>query len=206
MFGVKTVALLILGLIVLSGAIYDLTTTGGQCAIGTYSPETGYTCDPLWMTLGATFVFPDDNLWKGTEGMLSLQAKTPAERAEMGIDAEIQESHSRNMIYLGFAGLIFLFAFLSYVFYKITPSSIIDASAKMMPLVTALAIMGLLMAMYDDKPEPGFMELPGTDGKTPFKGLRHFLANPDVLKGVVDDTSVLPGILTTDDILDNSTS
>lgn len=199
-FSIKGLVILASILVLFGGAMYDLTTTAGRCGLALTSPQAGYSCDEFWGTIGKTIILPDQNIGKGVTGILNIREVEQSALDELGIIPDIQESQFRNQIILGIVGIGVLFLFLSYVFIKLSPSSGIDAGSLGVSILAAFLVLTALMVMFDDGPEPGFMEIPGAN--TPFKGLRSLMAHPEVLRDVVDETSVLPGTLTTDDIFE----
>lgn len=202
-FSIKGLFILVSALLLFGGAIYDITTTGARCGLSVTAPEGGYSCNDLWWTLGKTAIMPDQNIGKGTLGIVTLRGASNETLEEIGVMRDTQEASYRNQIIIGVVGMVVLFLAFCWIFIKISPSSGIDAGSMGVSILAAFLVISLLMVMFDDGPEPGLLSVPNVN--TPFKGIRTLMANPDVLSAVVDDTSILPGTLTTDDII-NETS
>lgn len=199
-FSIKGLVILAAAIMLFGGAFYDLTTTGVRCGLSVVNGNTEYSCDEFWMTLGKTVIMPDQNVGKGTLGIMAIRDADNETLSELGILADTQEASYRNQIVLGIVGVGVLFLFLIYIYIKLSPSSGIDAGSLGVSILAAFLTLSLIMVMFDDGPEPEFMSVPGIN--TPFKGVRTLMANPDVLSAVVDDTSILPGTITTHEILD----
>jgi hypothetical protein len=77
---------------------------------------------------------------------------------------------------------------------KVVPSYAYDASVMVIIFMLAIGILAGVQVGYsslvEGKPE------------WPFGGLMMLVYNPHVLWNVIDDTSILPGTLTSDDILE----
>lgn len=203
MFGVKGILILVTLLMLFGGAVYDITTTAGRCALAVSQPQLGYDCDDLISTLGRTVISPDRNIRRGTEGIMVLRNLDNQTLSEIGVLRDAQISQFNMQIILGWAGFLVLFAFLAYVFIHAGPASSIDAGSLAIAIFAAFMIMAVASAIFDDNPEHGAFAIFGE--RTPFKGIRLFLANPDVMSSVVDETSVLPGTLEVDDITGDAT-
>jgi hypothetical protein len=197
-FSIKGLVVLAAALLLFGGAFYDITTTGARCGLSVTNPNAGYDCNEFWGTLGKTVIMPDQNIGKSTLGIVALREADQYTLESLGIMAETQEASYRNQILLGIVGIAVLFLFLAYVFIKLSPSSGIDAGSLGVSVFAAFLVLSLIMVMFDNGPEPGFMSIPGVN--TPFKGVRTLLKYPNVMSDIVDDTSILPGTITTDEI------
>jgi hypothetical protein len=107
-----------------------------------------------------------------------------------------------QQIILGLVGTVILFLFLTWFFIKATPSSVIHIDSKGMAVLVAMLVLGILMVLAyqysDNTPEHGYLAIFGD--LTPFRGLRLFISEWDVVMITVDSTSILPGTLTTGDL------
>ncbi len=204
-FPIKGLILLVAFLVLFGGAFYDLTTTSARCGLSftEVGKENNYTCNEMIITFGKTVVVPDQNIGKGVQGILSMRALGPEVLDQIGVLADIQEQQFIYQIIIGFVGFLVLFGLLAFIFIKISPSSGIDAGSLGVSLIAAFLLISLLMVMFDESAEPGFFGIEGA--KTPFRGIRLLLSNPDVLFSVVDETALLPGTLTTEEIIAKNT-
>jgi len=201
-FGLKGIILLAAFLLLFGGAFYDLTTTAGRCGLSVTNPELDYSCDEMYTTVGKILVMPDRNVATGITGVKTMQNVSDETLTEIGVLRDTQSKQYQQLILLGLIGWIVLLGLFSYIFIKLSPASGIDAGSLAIAIFAAFLVMAAFSAICDDTPEHGHLAIFGE--RTPFKGLRLLLANPDVLGGVVDETSLLPGTLTVDDIVNGT--
>lgn len=202
-FGLKGIILLAAFILLFGGAFYDLTTTTTRCGLSITNPEMNYSCDDMVSTVGKTVIMPDQNIGKGVNGIVTMKNLDNETLSKLGVMYSSQKASFMNQIILGGVGLAVLFGILAYVFVKLSPASGIDAGSLFMSLFAAFLVLSLIMVAFDDSPEPGIFSVFGD--RTPFKGVRTLIKYPDVFMDAVDETSLLPGTLTTGDIL-NGTS
>lgn len=195
LLGVKGILILVTLIVLFGGAMYDVTTTGVRCAIGTMG-NSNYTCEEFGFTIGSVFVSPDRNIATGVDAILTLreyQVTNPEQYQELAGLISTDEQGYRNQILIGIAGLIVLLGALTYFMLKITPSSILHIDSKFTSVAFAILLFISVYMFYT-----GWYE---GDLQIPFSGLWKLVTNSDVLLDVVDHTSALPGTLTTDDII-----
>jgi hypothetical protein len=194
--GVKGIFILVALIVLFGGAMYDVTTTGVRCALGT-AGRGNYTCDDFGLTIGSVFVSPDRNIGSGVDSILILrefQVNDPEEYENIKELVTTDEQGYRNQIFIGLAGLIVLIGFLIYLMMKATPSSIIHIDSKFASIMLAFLIYVVVYLAYT-----GLYE---GNAQMPFTGLMSLISHTDVLMNVVDYTALLPGTLTTGDIVD----
>ncbi len=182
------------------GAVYDLTVTSARCGLSYATPAANYTCDEMWPTIAKTIMMPDQNIGKGTIGVMAMRELPDETIEQFGVVRDVQEQSFRTQIIIGIVGLGFLSIFLSWFFIKVSPASGIDLGSLSVSILCAFLTISVIMVMFDESAEPGFLGI--ENARVPFKGLRTLLAHPDVMATVIDDTALLPGTLTTDDILE----
>jgi hypothetical protein len=189
--GIKGIGLLVIALIIFGGAIFDLVTTGGQCAL-VLAGAGDFDCGEFTASIGSTFITPDRNVWKGTMGIVELRGMDNETLSSLGIIADAQEDGFRRQIYYGLAGIILLVVLMIYIFLKMVPSSSFDASVTLLVILLAVGIVAGLQVGYS-----AFVE---GQPEWPFSGVMTLANNPMVLGNVIDDSSLLPGTLETGDI------
>ena len=194
-FGIKGIAILIGIILIFGGALYDITVTGVRCGFA-LSGSTEYTCDEFYESTGKTLIIPDRNIKKGTLAIMKLRSYDNETLTELGIIQEVQEQTFRNQILLGLVGEFILFLFLAYIFIKLSPSSSIDLGSILIAILLAIVLMAFIQTGYS-----AFIE---GEPEVPFSGLWTLLEHPEVLSEVVDQTAVLPGTLTPDEILNET--
>lgn len=192
--GIKGIGLLVIALIIFGGAIFDLVTTGGQCAL-VLAGAGDFDCNEFTASIGSTFITPDRNVWKGTMGIVELRNMNNETLSELGIIADAQEDGFRRQIYYGLAGVALLVVLLIYVIMKMIPSSGFDASVTVLVILVAVGIVAGLQVGYSS-----FVE---GQPEWPFSGVMTLVNNPTVLGSIVDDTSMLPGTLMVEDITED---
>jgi hypothetical protein len=193
--GVTSIIIIAMVLMFFGGAIYDITAAAGYCGLAVTDPNSNYDCGTLWDTVGRTFVFPDRNIYEGTATLQKLRDMEPSQLDELGIVAQATANDAEFQIIRGLAGFFILFGFLAFVFIKAGPSSSIDAGSKFIAILAALLVMLAMSAIFDDTPEHGEFAIFGE--RTPFKGIRLLLSDPEVMADIIDDSSVLPGTMNT---------
>jgi hypothetical protein len=197
--GVKGFFILIVLIVLFGGAIYDMTTTGVRCALGTMG-HGNYTCDEFGNVAGATIVFPDRNIESGVDSIMTLrelEINDPELYASLEPLITTDEQGYRNQILIGIAGMLVIFAALIWFFIKMTPSSVIHIDSRASAVILALLVYIVAYLMFT-----GFIE---GELQMPFTGLFKLIGNTEVMSELVDYTSALPGTLTTEDILDGET-
>lgn len=212
--------ILVFVLYIFGGAVYDITTTSARCALY-FNPEMNtfnYTCNSLIYTLGNTVLFPDTNVKDGTNEILAIRALsdkfnnqdvlnqlnqtgilTQHDVDNIMIKQTGDETESRFKIIRGLVGLFVILMLLIYVFIKATPSSLVFIDSRIQSIVMAFVVVSLIMVMVDSSPDTGVLSIEGLN--MPFKGVRTLLSHPEVMYDIVDQTSLLPGTMTTDEIL-----
>ena len=198
LIGVKGFFILIVLIVLFGGAIYDVTTTGVRCALGTIG-KGNYTCDEFGQVAGATVVFPDRNIEAGVDSILTLrelEINDPELFTELGPLITTDEQGYRNQILIGIAGTIVIFAALIWFFLKVTPSSLIHIDSRMSAVLMAFLVYVVAYLMFT-----GFIE---GQIQMPFTGLFKLIGNTEVMSELIDYTSALPGTLTTGDILNDT--
>jgi len=195
----------IIGIITLfGGAWLDLTATGARCALGV-SGVGNYTCNELGHVAGSTIILPDRNIKLGVESITAMRRMDIAAVRESGMfdnDTmqgmeslyQSKESGFRMQIIMGIAGLIMIILLLVMFFYKVTPGSKIDAGSAGMCILGAFLVICVIHIAFTGLVE-GRAEMP-------FTGVITLLFNADVMWDVVDESAVLPGTMTSDDILE----
>jgi hypothetical protein len=194
----------VIGLLTLfGGAFFDLTTTGARCALGVVGTG-NFTCDELGHVAGSTVILPDRNVRLGVESINQLRSIDLDAVKESGVldDAslkgldslyESKESGFRLQIILGLGGIIIILLIPMIIFYKFTPGSKIDAGSLGM-----CVLGGILLVSFVHLAFTGLVE---GQPEMPFTGVATLVMNQNVMWDVVDDTALLPGTLTSDDII-----
>lgn len=202
-FGFKGILILAAVMILFGGAVYDLTTSGVRCGIGVANPATNYTCEDLTASFGRTFVFPDENVNKGVNGVLVLDTLPNETLAEIGVMRSAQRSSFQTQILIGIVGTVVMVGILAFIFTKIAFSSGHELGAFFICLLAAIVVFSFMQvagySLGNAESEPGYLNVFGD--ATPFRGIRNLMKNPGVFAEAVDQTSILPGTLTTNDIL-----
>lgn len=184
----------IIGILTLfGGAFFDLTTTGARCALGV-SGVGQYNCDEFGGVVGSTIILPDRNVKIGTEAILKLRNLDDDTIEAMGPLYTTNERGFRMQIIMGIVGIMVIVGLLSYVFIKFSPGSKIDAGSYGICVILALVVVMTLHVAYT-----GLVE---GQAEVPFTGVITLVQHPQVMWDVVDETSMLPGTLTSKDILE----
>ena len=199
MIGIKSIFMIVVMLLLFGGAIYDIATTAGRCALSVSAPNSGYDCDSLWLTVGKTIISPDRNVGKGVEGILAIRQIDDDILSEINVLREPQTMQFQQQIIIGLSGFLVLFLFFAWICIKISPSSGIDAGSLLVSVLLAFLIMAFVSAVADiETEEHGCYAVLGE--RTPFKGIRSLACNPDVFGEIIDETALLPGTTTIDEI------
>lgn len=184
----------IIGILTLfGGAFFDLTTTGARCGLGV-SGVSNYTCDEFGGVVGNTIILPDRNVKLGTESIIKLRDLDPDIIDAMGPLYSTNEKGFRMQVIMGLVGIVVIIGLVTIVCVKLTPGSKIDAGSYGLCILFAFLLVCTLHVGYT-----GIVE---GNAEIPFTGVITFLMNPSVMWDVVDETSLLPGTLTSDDILE----
>lgn len=174
-------------IVMLFGAVaYDLMITASQCV---YSIPSGFSnCGNFLVTVGGALFAPDEKIYSGTVAILDIQKNPQLFAYPNELTSLIRGQIFTGLFTLGIYAIILIMFII-----KLTPSSTISLSAKIMAVLFVIMLFISLQFAYIFfvKGEPAM----------PFRGVVTLIQHPEVLSDIIDDTGALPLNATMEDLM-----
>lgn len=171
------------------GAVcFDLLITGSQCLS---SFTTGFSnCNNFLETVGGALFAPDEKIYSGVVAIQDIQ-----QNPDMFSHSNELSSLIRGQILTGLFILAIYAFIIIMVIIKLTPSSTISLSVKIMAIMFVILLFITVQFAY----------IFFVKGETamPFRGVISLIQHPEVMSDIIDDTGALPVNATTKDIIPN---